>query len=393
MKISVQYIYQSLMKLNIAWAFLSPIFLALVMMKFQFTSLFILKDLFFYMTFLLTFLLGRSKGMFIYGLYIILFLIYILTTTSLFFEINSWMIYSLRQLLAPILIFGFGYYLRINEHGLEKVVHYLYKISFWIIITGIFFLAINVWDIILLKNYFNAKGIPVDPNGLSYMFYEPAFSYIQRMVSTVLDPISLGHMLAAPLIMSYYGIFVKGKKRRKYLIVFTIGILLTISKGAILQVVLAVFFFNKKLSKLIRYLIPLLFVILVIILINIKGILIHLLGFKNAIAYLNLLGHGLGMVGNYAKMFSDDLSVYYRIHISDTFMGSVIGQLGLFGFMFWISFFITKTKDCFFGKPIRVGAILLTSQLIIAIISENTLNFSSFIIPGIISGILIRKKI
>src|SRR3546814_4604876 len=56
---------------------------------------------------------------------------------------------------------------------------------------------LDLWRYLDLTNYFNLKGIPVDKRGLSYMFYEPALSYTERLVSTVLDPISLGHMLAA----------------------------------------------------------------------------------------------------------------------------------------------------------------------------------------------------
>ena len=394
-KIPVQYLYKKIVNLNILWAFFSPLLLALILTRYEYTWLFILKDLFFYFSFVLVFFIGKSKGLFNYILLIALFVFYLFTTTALFFEVQSWIFYSLRQLLSPILIFSFGYYLRINPESIKSVIHKLYKISFWVVILGLLFLIFNMWEYINLKIYFNLKGIPVDPSGVSYMFYEPALSYAQRMVSTVLDPISLGHMIATPLILCYYSVFISGRKRKLYLAIFLIGLLLTFSKGAILQVVLALFFFNKNLSKAVRYLIPLLFVILVLTVINIKGILIHLVGVKNAIVYLNVYGHGIGMVGNYAKMFADDLTVYHELHISDTFIGAVIGQIGLFGFILWLSFFLPKIKwkSLFSGHIIHVGSIVLITQLIISIISENTLNFTSFIIAGIISGILIRNSI
>jgi hypothetical protein len=295
---------------------------------------------------------------------------------------------------VPILIIGFGYYIRIKEEErLTSIVHFLYKTSIWVVFLGLIFRFSNLWAVLDLTNYFNLKGIPVDNRGLSYMFYEPALSYTERLVSTVLDPISLGHMLAAPLILCYYSVFTEGKKRKILFFFLSLGLILTFSKGAILQVILALFFFNKSLSPTTRFLIPSLFVALALLTLNIEGILIHLFGLKNAIVYLNLFGHGLGMVGNYAKMFAEDLSIYYKFEISDTFIGSVIGQIGLIGFAFWISFFLPKIKSIIFSRTNHVGAIILTSQLIIAAISENTFNFTSFIVPGIISGILIKNRI
>ncbi|MDL5510256.1 hypothetical protein QSE00_00410 [Arenibacter sp. M-2] len=294
----------------------------------------------------------------------------------------------------PILIIGFGFYTKIeDENKISSIVHFLYKTSLWVVFLGVLFKLIDLWSYLDLTNYFNLKGIPVDKRGLSYMFYEPALSYTERLVSTVLDPISLGHMLAAPIILCYYSVFTEGKKRKILFFLLSIGLILTFSKGAILQVILALFFFNKSLSPTTRFLIPSVFVALALLTLNIEGILIHLFGLKNAIVYLNLFGHGLGMVGNYAKMFAEDLSVYYKFEISDTFIGSVIGQIGLVGFAFWISFFLPKIKSIILSRTNHVGAIILTSQLIIAAISENTFNFTSFIIPGIVSGILIKNKI
>lgn len=394
LKISKQLFYKNIIKINIWWAFFAPIILAAILSAVNVRGLFILKDIVFYSSLVALLFVGRSKSLFFYILKITAFVTYLFLTTSLFFEINSWIVFNLRQLIAPILIVGFGYYINIeNKEKLSSIVNFLYKISLWVVILGVLFKLIGIWDYLDLTNYFNLKGIPVDNRGLSYMFYEPAFSRAERMVSTVLDPISLGHMLVAPLVLCYYSVFIKGKKRRNLLILLFIGLLLTFSKGAILQTVLALFFFNKKLSPITRFLVPTIFIVLALVTINIEGILIHLLGFKNAIIYLNTFGHGLGMVGNYAKMFAEDLSVYYQLEISDTFIGSILGQIGIMGFLFWIAFFLPMIKNGILSKRNYVGVTILISQLIISTISENTLNFTSFIVPGIIAGILIKNEI
>src|SRR5690606_12236740 len=129
-----------------------------------------------------------------------------------------------------------GYYAHIDDKAFFKLANIYYKLSIYIIIVGVLIKEMNLWKMIDLTNYFNLKGIPVNSQGLSYMFYEPAFSYAERLASTILDPISLGHILAGAVIMCFYGIGVKGKKRWYYLLFLGTGLFLTFSKGAILQV-------------------------------------------------------------------------------------------------------------------------------------------------------------
>tara|TARA_R110002073_G_scaffold281446_2_gene445713 strand:+ start:7585 stop:8775 length:1191 start_codon:yes stop_codon:yes gene_type:complete len=394
LKIPTQSLFSWLLKFNIVWAVFLPIILAVILSSYEIQGLFIIKDIIFYASFLLLLFISKSRGLFLYTFMIFIFLVYLFLLTSIFFKLNSWIVYNLRQLISPILIIGFGYYIKItDEERITGVIRFLYKTVFWVVAIGLLFKLFGMWDYLSLINYFNLKGIPVDPRGVSYMFYEPAVFYTERLVSTVLDPVSLGHIIATPLILCYYSIAITGRKRKLLLLILFIGLILTFSKGAILQVVLALFFFNKRLSPLVRVIIPIAIVVFSLLVINIEGILIHLVGLKNAIIYMNLFGHGLGMVGNYAKMFADDLSVYSKFKISDTFIGSVIGQIGVVGFIFWASFFIPKVKYVIFGNRIFVGSIILLSQLIVAVMSENTLNFTSFIIPGIITGLLIKNKI
>ena len=108
-----------------------------------------------------------------------------------------------------------------------------------------------------------------------------------------------------------------------------------------------------------------------------------------AIINVNWFGHGLGLVGNYAKMFATDLTIYNTMHISDTFIGSVLGQLGIVGLCFWSSYFARYFIDLF-RRILMPGSIIIISQLIISILSENTLNFTTFFIPGLLA-VLVNK--
>jgi len=77
------------------------------------------------------------------------------------------------------------------------------------------------------------------------------------------------------------------------------------------------------------------------------------------------------------------------MNISDTFIGSILGQIGIIGLFFWTSFFSKYFIDLIRGI-IMPGSIIIASQLIISVLSENTLNLTSFFIPGLLA-VLVNK--
>jgi len=390
--ISRQKLITAIVKYNLFWAAFGSLIIALLSMVLMNRNIFLLKDIFFYCSIPLVLLIGKSKRYLFQISLVLALVVYIVAVTGIFFELKPWQIYNLRQILVPVLIIVFSSNLTLSERSRKRVIKYAYKLMTWVVILGICFLSVGLWEYIRLDSYFTLKGIPVDARGLSYMFYEPALNYRQRMVATFLDPISLGHAIAAVFIMGYYKINIRGQRRAILLIILFSGLILCFSKGALMQVVLALFLLNRNINVVTRFFIPGLVVLAVFMFLDIQGILIHIHGFISAITNLNILGHGLGLVGNYAKMFADNLDVYNLLKISDTFIGSVIGQLGLLGFVIWLAYFRPFLKKAILLKYNDVGGIIIVSQLAIAVLSENTLNFTSFIIPGIISGILLNHS-
>lgn len=380
-------------RLNIYWALISPLLLAMVLNIIPSRGLFVFKDLVFYLSLILLFIIGRSKTYLASMANVALFVVILLLMTVVFHKLEPWAIYNLRQILAPILIVIFGYNLKLNENYQSELVKDFFKILFIVLVIGIAIRFFHLWNVIDLSNYFSIKGIPVDSRGLSYMFYEPAFSYVERLASTLLDPISLGHIITCALIMLFYGVGMSGRKRIVYIIFLFVCLILTFSKGAVLQLILATFFLNKSLSLKLRILIPVSFVVLSLMLLNLDGILIHLVGLKNAVIYMNIFGHGLGMVGNYAKMFAEDLTLYYKYEISDTFLGSLLGQIGIVGMLIWLSFFRRYFFQVLIPNKTFVGAVIIVSQLLVSSISENTLNFNSFLVPGIMGSLMAYGRI
>ena len=89
-------------------------------------------------------------------------------------------------------------------------------------------------------------------------------------------------------------------------------------------------------------------------------------------------------------MFAESLTTYKSIAISDTFLGSILGQIGIVGFLIWISYFSRYFLDILFSR-FKPGSMIIVSQILIAALSENTLNFTSFLVPGIISVLANNK--
>ena len=386
-------ILKYLIKINILWSVIAPLVLALITMVFSNSSIFILKDIIFYFSFILIFFLPNRffniSDKIRLLLYILGFLLFLLITTFLLHSFHSWQVYNVRQFLAPIMIVSFLSFVKIPFEFNKRMILFILKVVVSLILIGFIFQLINIWEFINLSNFFQAKGIPTYDNGTPAMFFEPSMNYAPRLVSVILDPISFGHIITAAFVSLFFLKVIKKNRRKLYFFILIVGLFLTMSKGAIFQLVICVFLFNPRLNIFLRLAIPLSTLVAGFFLIDLKGIIIHFLGFYSALINANLFGHGLGMVGNYAKMFAGDLTIYHKMGISDTFIGSVLGQIGILGLFFWASFFYKYFIDLTRGI-IMPGSIIIVSQLIISVLSENTLNLTSFFIPGLLA-VLVNK--
>ena len=381
-------ILKYLIKINILWSVIAPLVLALIAMVFSNSLIFILKDIIFYFSFILIFLLPNRffniSDKIRLLLYILGFLLFLVITTFYLHSFHGWQVYNIRQFLAPIMIVSFLSFVKMPIEFSKMMILFILKVVVFLIFLGFIFQLTNIWQFVNLSNFFQAKGIPTYANGTPPMFFEPSMNYMPRLVSAILDPISFGHIITAAFVSLFFLKSIKSKRRKLYLFILIVGLFLTMSKGAIFQLVICVFLFNPRLNILLRLLIPLSTLVAGFFLIDLKGIIIHFKGFYFALINANLFGHGLGMVGNYAKMFASDLTIYHKMHISDTFIGSVLGQIGIIGLFFWASFFSRYFIDL--GRRIIMpGSIIIISQLIISVLSENTLNLTSFFIPGLLA--------
>jgi len=222
------------------------------------------------------------------------------------------------------------------------------------------------------------------------MFYEPAFGNRERMTSTFIDPISLGHFLASCGIYIFY-FENKSKMEITALVLSIIGMGLALSKGAILQFIIGVLILNPRIPLLFKLVAAGLGALSILALPQKEGILLHIKGFTNSINSLELFGHGIGAAGNYTAMFSSNPLASSELNINDTFIGSMLGQIGLVGTIAWIIIITlivalhAKTK-----KGLNGALRIFYSIFAISILSENTMNITSFLLPAAIIGLALR---
>ena len=298
---------------------------------------------------------------------------------------------SIRQMLSIFLLILLGMICIRNYASLLLFMRYVVYVTVLIAIFGYLERLTLMWQYDFIRPYFESKSIPINPAGYPYFFIEPIYIFpfnkeisngIVRMVATFLDPINFGHTLVLSITLLIYNAdIIKQKVFRYSIIVFLLtALLLTFAKGAWLQLVLVLGLVNPKINMLGK--LGLLIVIAALIALISKfhsGVMVHVTGFLSAVHTLTLFGHGLGMVGNYSAMFGDDRVTA----IGDSFIGGVVGQIGLLGLVMWL-FIMFKILSALDSESI--GKRLLISQLLVAVLSENAFNLLSISGLGLLLG-------
>jgi hypothetical protein len=281
----------------------------------------------------------------------------------------------------------------VKSDSIDLVKRYMIKIGILVVLMGFIEVYYSVWHFIDITDYFKIKEIPVFDKTFKrfynypVFFTEPLFGGVKRMTSTLLDPINLGHSFAIIISLLVFDETLKYSKinKRLLIILFSIGLILTFSKGALLQLILFLFIANNRISIIMKVIILVVFTMLLYYASNFHfGIRLHLHGIETALKNINLLGHGVGKVGNQAFMFGEQ-----SIEYGDTFFGSLLGQIGIIGYFLWILPFIIIINKLKFNVISKI----LISQLLLSLISENAFNFLSIFLVCIILGLEYRKAL
>jgi len=287
---------------------------------------------------------------------------------------------SLRQFICPFLIILVGYLFVNKREDYNKLTKSYLLIIFLILVFGYFERFFMIWRYVDVSPYFSEKRIPVFSNGYPVFWIEPIRNNflsigkigIPRMVSTILDPINLGHIL----VFSFVLVWKEAKEviniriRKLLMILIFIGLLLTFSKGSLLHLFLFLFLFIRMNIILKIALFVILFSISLFFAMYHQGFIVHLHGFIGILSHLSALGSGLGTFGNYSKMFSESGPQ----GVGDSYWAAVIGQFGIIGFLVWIFSFLFLCSKI--NQNSYLGGLIIT-QIIVCSLSENSFNYMS----------------
>ncbi|HQF36154.1 MAG TPA: hypothetical protein PLL26_00730 [Candidatus Dojkabacteria bacterium] len=381
---------------TLCWFSFSSIIIATLFMFSHEFNWILLKDFVYVLLFIILFpsiishRYDKNFVLFNLILWIIVVISFLQSPASIFLKMAS-----IRQIMSFEIFFLIGYELIKNRLTYKKTVRIFLILGLVIVSFGIIEKSLKLWSFFDLSAYLGAKNIGFYENGYPYFFIEPipeaisnliGVTSVTRMVSTILDPINLGHILVLCVALSLKDnlkIF-KFKVTNFFLIfVYIVGIFLTFSKGAWIQLFLVLVL---KYNKFVRRYWILFFIILFLFLIGIgpfhPGLSIHIKGLTNSIKSATLWGLGLGMAGNYSSMFGNANST-----IGDTYIGAIIGQIGVVGIVFWFLLIYSIYKK---SVSENILGFVLFSQIFVAIFSENSFNILSIVFLFLLIGGLYR---
>jgi hypothetical protein len=278
---------------------------------------------------------------------------------------------SLRQLAGPYALVAVGY-LAVRNHASYAALLATIRRNLWILFWfGLLERAVGITRFVDVGPFFDAKNIPLSPSGVPYVFIEPIFGGVLRMVSLLLDPINTGHSLVC-LMCIEAAADAGHRSRLRRMGLAAAGVVLTTSKGAILQIGVVFGWMNDRVSRYVRVVTAVLFTFLVVTYGAIHGgIAAHVHGFARSFHDLTPFGHGLARAGNQAYLFGDTSQ---SEGIGDSFFGAVIGQIGIVGLAVWLYPLVSLARRLPRGDLLRR---LFLSQLLVAVLSENSFNLLS----------------
>lgn len=249
-----------------------------------------------------------------------------------------------------------------------------YLVALWAMCGYIYGIVLyfDNWEFFDIGTFYSLKGYePIE--GLPRSWWVPIGDVLYfRFPSTFENPITAGYFSA------FFGITMIALRRYNIAILFFIFTLFSVSKGAILFIMLFIFvFFSSHISSFLKILLLRIFnstttiTLLLIGYISLQMIMseifktsaaIHILGLTLPFTHIDqyslfelIFGHGIGSGGNFYKsVVGVDLSVLSWLKSgSESGIGTIFYQLGLLGLslIIWISYkiiFLLRTLEARF---------------------------------------------
>lgn len=301
-----------------------------------------------------------------------------------------------RQIMTPVILMLYGRTLSLKEEDYLLYFKFLIKIGIGIVFIGVieeFVIGDNFWRLLQIQNYIDMKGFSAWAwDGLPGNFYSAdlylVFGMLRRMVSIMADPLLTGHFLAiCVVILLYRNVFINTLQNLIALCLLTLGVALTLSKGAVLVIGIAYAYKLWKKNKF--WALPYVVISLIVLVFMIKNNTLYSISQHTGglISSTNsILGGGLGSAGNYSNLYGNANS-----DISESYIGALLGQMGLFGVIIFLGMFLYYSRILLSYKKskIRMSIFAYTLGVICeAFVSESSINFVGVGVVFILFGSL-----
>lgn len=291
-------------------------------------------------------------------------------------------------------------YLLSDKLDMKKIMKSIMCIGSIVLSVGIYEQIVDnrLWIRLDIGYLWEKKGMSVATWGLppNFVSSEKFFGeYVRRMVATFADPVNLGTFLAAILLISWF------MKNRKMICFTLIGIFLTVSKGALLSILILVVVIciykikSKKVKGMIilsSFMTGVLFLIYAH-LFSSGSVFLHISGFFNALVSLvkRPFGYGLGNIG----VLSDVLGQSKNQTITESGFGAIVGQIGIVGLLAFGILFIYLIYKALGQQDKQQKILFLAGTLSIfsnILFNEVALSPNSCGIYFILFGLLLGKE-
>jgi len=316
---------------------------------------------------------------------------------------------SVRQLYLPFMFYLLGRSIIKTEEQIENILRYYVNIMVFCVAFGIIELLLlrdQFWIKIGFSTYAKYKGIE---SGLSFdtgvhgAFYTWDLGFrFRRLVSFMAEPVILGQLIAFALIIAIFfkSLFKSRTQRYIYIMALSVGLLLTMAKGGILIALYAFAFVLGKMwkNKELSFIAKVGFVFILIL-----GIIytfsdgstsngsFHFAGLTENVRNLPryFFGRGIGSVGNLGYSYGGRGTLNAN---GESFIGAVIGQMGIFGIAIFSWFYfnlfkkIKKTKKSNLYDISNIICYLNIGLFLTSFVNNTAISFTSCFIYYIMAG-------
>lgn len=318
---------------------------------------------------------------------------------------------SLRQLYIPFLFFFCGEEAQIGTLDVSQICKTYLRCCLIATIFGFveITLGTSFWVSIGLRQYTELKGVTeyIHESGLMRAFFTYDFGLpVRRMASTLADPVILGQLLGVGVLVALFGqTFDSRIKNRLYAFIIGLGLILTMAKGGIVIAIIGVTMMLRKNAKK-KILSDILLIIAII-----SGISLIVFGFENGSSisnhynglisgfvsiFVKPFGYGVGSAGNMAYKGGSFSSISQNAG-SESFIGSIIAQIGIIGiflyFVFWIFLFRYGKRRISSDILYDVLRIANVGLLLTSFVNNTAISFISCFFYFVLYPIVARNNI